>query len=155
MLLVICLASFLLKPQSPDRLMSAGAVFASLIAYLFVASQYTPSVPYSTVLDKFINLCFILVVLMGCSHAIIHYVHEKMNEKNKEIKEHIKSYKNNSKQVFAEDDNEDEIIKTNYKGGFFVLSPLRKVDALLMVFFVSIFVVSSGIILAIPASQQK
>ena len=41
MLVVMCIMLFLLTAEEADRFMGAMAIFAGLIAYLFVASQYS------------------------------------------------------------------------------------------------------------------
>lgn len=89
MLVVMCIMLFLLTAEEADRFMGAMAIFAGLIAYLFVASQYTPVVPYQTALDKFLSLCFFEVLFMTGVHGFLFYMREreKIAEEQKSMRE--------------------------------------------------------------------
>lgn len=103
MLIAMSVSLFLLTAEEADRLMGALAIFAGLVAYLFVASVYTPVLPYSTALDQFLMLCFVSVIAQSAVHAVMFYARER--EKLQEEKELLEKEKACAS---SDDDDDDE-----------------------------------------------
>jgi len=74
MLMVILMMSFLLKPTDSNRFCICIYVLSGLIAYLFVIAQYTPILPYDTILDSWLNLCFVNVMCVTFIHSLLAYI---------------------------------------------------------------------------------
>lgn len=83
------------------------------VAYLFVASVYTPVLPYSTALDEFLMLCFVTVIAQAAVHGVMFYVRERQKlqeeqaEQDKEAKEAAESDEDD------DDEEEGDVVKPN------------------------------------------
>ena len=74
MLIVILMMSFLLEPTDSNRFCICIYVLSGLIAYLFVIAQYTPILPYDTILDAWLQLCFVSVMCVTFVHSLLAYI---------------------------------------------------------------------------------
>lgn len=106
MLIAMSVCLFLLTAEEADRLMGALAIFAGLVAFLFVASVYTPVLPYSTALDQFLMLCFVTVIAQAGVHAAMFYARER--EKLREEKELIEKETAAAEALVETEEDDDE-----------------------------------------------
>jgi hypothetical protein len=100
LLVLLSVMLFVLPVNEADRMSATLATFAGLITYLFVITQDSPRVPYSTRLDSFMAFSFYITAIMFFIHGFLYLFcqveDEQENQQEKEVEEELLSFRGNT-----------------------------------------------------------